>query len=358
MPNRLHAVVIAGGAGTRFWPLSRRAKPKQLLALGGDETLLAATFRRVAPLVSSKRWWLVVGEGQAEQSYGLVREMPRTQLIVEPAARNTAPAVGLAAVHLLARDPEAVMVVLPADHHVRDAGALCDALDRAARLAAHGPIVTLGIKPTRPETGYGYIERGDADARGPGAFRVRRFCEKPDVEQAKAFLSRGGFDWNAGIFVMRASTVVRELARQLPDAHARLSEVRAAIGTPEYAGVLAKAFAEMPSISFDYGVMEGAEDVAVVPVDCGWSDVGSWNALDTLVAPDESGNVVVGRSVAIDSKDCVLYADSSQLVAAIGMRGVAIVHTRDATLVVPVERAQEVRKVLSQLGDKGWNEYL
>jgi mannose-1-phosphate guanylyltransferase len=358
MANRLHAVVIAGGSGTRFWPLSRRARPKQLLALGGDETLLAGTFRRIAPLVSSKRWWMVVGEGQAEQSYGLVREMPRPQLLVEPAARNTAPAVGLAAVHLMAREPEAIMVVLPADHHVRDAAALCEAIDRAAQLAANGPIVTLGITPTRPETGYGYIERGAADARVPGAFRVRRFCEKPDLEQAKAFLSQGGFAWNAGIFVMRASTVLREMARQLPDAHRGLLKVQQAIGTPEYGATLARAFAEMPSISFDYGVMEGAEDAAVVPVDCGWSDVGSWNALDALVAKDDAGNVTVGRTVAIDSKDCVLYSDASQLVATIGLRGVAVVHTRDATLVVPVERAQEVRQVLTQLGDKGWNEYL
>jgi len=358
MNEHLHVVVIAGGSGTRFWPLSRKACPKQLLTLGGQETLIAGTFHRVAPLVASARWWMAVGQSHAEACRVAVPEVPADQLVVEPQAKNTAPAVGLAAVHLLARDPEAIMVVLPADHHVADVAGFNAAIAAAAELAAHGPIVTLGVTPSRPDTGYGYIQRGGAEPRATGAFRVRRFCEKPDLERAKGFLAEGGYDWNAGIFVMQARTVLAEMQRQIPGVHEGLMRVAGALGTPTYAATLAAAFASMKSVSIDYGVMEGAREVCVVPVSCGWSDVGSFNALDSILGRDSDGNVVAGRAVAIDSHGCVLYAGPGQVVAAIGVHDLAVIHTADATLVVPVERAQDVRAALAKLGEKGWSEYL
>ncbi len=358
MNGKVHVVVIAGGSGTRFWPLSRRHRPKQLLALGGGESLLAATFARVEPVAPADRWWMVVGASHAEACREAAPRVPASHVLVEPVARNTAPAIGLAAVHLAATDPEAVMVVLPADHHVGDPASLCAALETAATVARSGPIVTLGITPTRPETGFGYIQRGAADARARGAFRVQRFCEKPDLERARGFLAQGGYDWNAGIFIARAKTVLAEIERQLPAVHRQLAAVGARLGEPDYDDALAAAFRAIEPVSFDYGVMEGAAEVTVVPVDCGWSDVGSFNALDALIPKDADGNVVSGRAVAIDSRDCVLHAGPGHVVAAVGVSGLAVIQTGDATLVVPLERAQEVRTVLERLGEKGWSEYL
>ncbi len=358
MSGHTHVVVIAGGSGTRFWPLSRKARPKQLLPLLSSEALIASTFHRVAQLVPVQNWWMVVGAGYADACHAAVGEVPAAQVLVEPVGRNTAPAIGLAAVHLLAKDPDAVMVVLPADHYVRDTGAFNTALDKAAVLAARGPIVTLGIEPTHPEVGFGYIERGEPEANCEGAYRVRRFCEKPDLEEARRFLAAGTFFWNAGIFVMRAASVWAELERQLPRVAAGLGEIRAALDTDGYDEVLRRVFPRLESISIDYGVMEGAREVAVVPAACGWSDVGSFAALDTVLAKDEAGNVKVGRAVGIDSHDCVLYAEPGQVVAAVGLRNLAIVHTADATLVVSKERSQEVRAVLEALKENGWTEHL
>jgi mannose-1-phosphate guanylyltransferase len=358
MNGHTHIVVIAGGSGTRFWPLSRRHKPKQLLALGGGDTLLAATFARVEAVAPPSRWWMVVGKGHAQGCRDAAPRVPAGQALVEPVARNTAPAIGLAAVHLAAADPDAVLVVLPADHHVADPVALCAAIETAVTAARAGAIVTLGITPSRPETGYGYIHRGAADARATGAFRVQRFCEKPNVEIARGFLAQGGYDWNAGIFVARARTVLAEIERQLPAVHAGLAAVGAAVGKPAYEATLASAFASIEGVSFDYGVMERARDVCVVPVSCGWSDVGSFDALDAVIPRSAAGNVVAGRVVEIDSRDCVLHAAPGQVLAAVGVSGLAVVQTADATLVVPLARAQQVREVLERLGENGWSEYL
>lgn len=354
----LHAVVIAGGSGTRFWPLSRRHHPKQLLNLNGQDTLLHATFMRVDSLVPSSRWWMVVGEAHADGCRKVAPEVPTDRALVEPQARNTAPAIGLAAAHLQATAPGGIMVVLPADHHVQHPEVFCEALAKAAELAAVGPIVTLGIRPTHPETGYGYIQQGDKDSRVKGAYRVERFCEKPDLARAKSFLAEGNFLWNAGIFVMRPEVYLAEVQRQLPDLHAALVEVQAAIGSAKYPQVLAAAYSKIKGISIDYGVMEHASEVAVVPADCGWSDVGSWSALGAVVPPNEQGNVIAGKAVVLDSKNCVVYAPDGHMVGLVGVEGLVVVHTPDATLVVPAERAQEVREVLEKIGAQQWREWM
>ncbi|MEE8410581.1 MAG: mannose-1-phosphate guanylyltransferase, partial [Myxococcota bacterium] len=302
----IHVVVLAGGAGTRFWPVSRRRRPKHLLTLGGDTTLLQATFSRVSELAPPENWWMVTGSGHADACRAAVPQISESQVLVEPVGRNTAPAVALAALHLAARDPEAVMVVLPADHHVRDVAAFVAALQSAARLAAHGVIVTLGVRPDYPETGFGYIERGDPEDRVDGAYRVARFREKPDLATAQQFVDAGTFYWNAGIFVMRPANLLAEVERQMPQTHDALQPVASAIGTSELGDLLRQAYEKVEAKSIDYGVMEGARDVGVVPVDCGWSDVGSWRALGTRIAPDEAGNVTWGRVVAVDSRDCIL----------------------------------------------------
>ena len=355
--STLHVVALGGGSGTRFWPVSRRAHPKQLLALGGESTLLLATFARVRPLAPPERWWMVVGRGHAEACRAAVPEVPDTHVLVEPASRNTAPAIGLAAIHLARRDPGAVMVVLPADHAVADPEALNRALGTAAEAATGGGIVTLGVEPSHPETAYGYIEGGDRHAVA-GVYRVRQFLEKPDRARAERLLDSGGFYWNAGIFVMRASTYLGELAQHLPRTHAALAEVGAAIGTGRYDDVLERAYVELEGISVDYGIMEHAADVAVVPVRCGWSDVGSWNALGALVPADASGNRVRGRAVVQDSRDCVLFASDGAVIGVVGLDGLVVVHTPDATLVVPASRAQEVRGVTAELAERDWSEFL
>ena len=355
----LHAVVIAGGSGTRFWPVSRRHHPKQLLNLSGEDSLLHATLTRVAPLVPPAKWWLVVGAAHADGCRQVAPEVPAAQILVEPVPRNTAAAIGLAAVHLRAADPQAVMAVLPADHHVAEPAAFCAALAQAVPLAQAGAIVTLGIAPTRPETGYGYIERGAAQPGHAGTFRVQRFCEKPDRARAEGFLAQGNFLWNAGIFVMQPKHYLAALATHLPATSAALEELSATLGTASYAATLAHVYQRLASISIDFGVMEKAvASVAVVPVACGWSDVGSWDALGAVTAADAAGNVVRGKAVVLDSHDCEVYASDGHLVGLVGGEGLVVVHTADATLVIPASRAQDVRQILEKLEGEAWRSFL
>jgi mannose-1-phosphate guanylyltransferase len=354
--EHLHLVVIAGGSGTRFWPLSRRHRPKQLLALAGEQTLLAATFGRLTGLVDPSRHWMVVGASHAEASRKAVPHVPELQVLAEPEGKNTAPAVALAAVHLAARDPDAIMAVLPADHHVADGAALAAAIGKGAELAAKGAIVTLGITPGYPETGYGYIERGAPDSRVDGAYAVQRFVEKPDRAKAEQFLARGGFYWNAGIFVLRASRFLEEQARQLPAQHEAFTKLP--LGAPDYPARLASTYKALQSISIDYGIMEKAGQVAVVPVDCGWSDVGSMAALGGFLTKDAAGNAVKGLGLPLDSKGCVIYTNDGHLVAVVGATDLTVIHTDDATLVVPTREAQAVRRVAEEIGKRGLLSYL
>ena len=357
MPYALHAVAIAGGSGTRFWPLSRHTHPKQLLNLSGHDTLLHATLTRMQPLVQADRCWMVVGAAHADGCRQVAPEVAAHRVVVEPVGRNTAPAIALAALHVMHEDPHAVMVVLPADHHVADPAAFRDAIAVASHGAAEGRIMTLGIEPTHPETGFGYIERGERSVAG-GAYRIVRFVEKPTLSRAKQLLESGQFLWNAGIFVMQAKTIWQEVQAQLPELAAGLQPVADALGTGQYEHALRDAFSAIKGVSIDYGVMEHAQHAGVVPVRCGWSDVGSWNALGSAVAPDEDGNVVRGRAVLIDSKRCVIWASEGHVVALVGMSDAVAVHTPDATLVMPAERSQDVKQVLEVCKERGWKGYL
>jgi mannose-1-phosphate guanylyltransferase len=356
--HRLQAVVIAGGSGTRFWPLSRQIRPKQLINLSGEATMLQATFNRVDAVSSPAESWMVVGAHHAQGCRDAAPSIPSDQCLVEPRARNTAPAIGLAAIHLMHKDPGAMMAVLPADHHVADKAAFCRALGEAQALAHAGKIVTLGITPTHPETGYGYIEQGDKEPLNAAAFAIARFREKPDLATATDFLRHGGYLWNAGIFVMQPAVYLSEVARQLPALHASLMTIAAAIGKPEYAATLERAYADIKGVSIDYGVMEHAENTCVVPVDCGWNDVGSWSALGAVVPEGDNGNVVAGRAILQDANNCIVFAEEGHMVGVIGVDNLVVVHTHDATLVVPKERAQEVREVLEAVGAQGWREYM
>lgn len=355
--DHLHLVAIAGGSGTRFWPLSRRHLPKQLLTLGGEHTLLRATFERCAELAPAERWWMVVGEGHAQACAEAVPAVAPERVLSEPIGRNTAPAIALAAVHLRAADPQATMVVLPADHHVANSKAFVQSLRLAAKLAARGGIVTLGIEPTYAETGYGYIQRGVPAAEGH-AFRVARFCEKPDHQTAESFLASGNYDWNAGIFVMKVSTFLDELRRQLPEMAGAFAQLSEHLGQPSYRQALQHTYQQVDSVSVDYGIMEGAKEVWVVPTRAGWNDVGSLRSLQALGYPDAEGNVVTGPALALDSTGCIVHTHAGQRVVLLGVAGLVVVSTPDAILVVPKDKAQEVRQVVAELAEQGHTEIL
>jgi mannose-1-phosphate guanylyltransferase len=337
----LHAVILAGGSGTRFWPLSRARKPKQFLALATDRPLIVDTLLRVQPLCSPERTWVVCGKDHLSGVREALPDLEENQLIVEPVARNTAPAIGLACVHVLRQDREAILMVLPSDHHVGRPEAFRAALSAAARASQSGDLLTLGIRPTRPETGYGYLRRGAEKA--PGVFAVEAFVEKPDGATAQRYVQDPAYSWNAGIFVFRADAMLDALRRHLPKVHEALTR--------------GGDFAALQSISIDYGVMEPESQttrrIALVPGDFGWSDVGSFAALPEVRTLDARGNAVSGDALAIDCDECVVLSEGKRLVAAVGLRGLCVVDAGDALLVVPRDRAQDVRAVVEALKARG-----
>ena len=353
----MYIVILAGGSGTRFWPLSRSARPKQLISITGDRTMLQRTVERVLPL-KPKRILVITNLVQAEETERQLahyRKIP-IDVIAEPSAKNTAPAIGLAATIIAAHDPEGVMVVLPADHFIRDELALQQVLQDAAHAARNGYLVTLGIMPSRPETGYGYIE-ADTELRGSGPFPVRRFVEKPPLEEALRYLEAGNFFWNSGMFIWRADSILAEIEAYLPDLSGQLSRITFSNDVWELSDLeeqIESVYASVASVSIDYGVMERSSRVQVVPVEMGWSDVGSWSSLPEVVAADESGTVCVNAAehVSLDSSGCLIYVDG-KVVATVGVHDLIVVSTPDALLICDRERAQDVKKVVEELGKRG-----
>lgn len=362
MNEHLYAVIMAGGVGSRLWPRSREATPKQFLDLLGPRTLLQATVDRLMPLVPQERILVVTGEEHVNTVREQVPDLPPENLIVEPGPRGTAPCIGLAAVALRLRDEQATMVACPADHVIADGDAFRRAVTAAAHFARQGYLVTLGIHPDSAHTGYGYIQRGDllGHAQGQAVYRVRRFTEKPDAATARRFVDSGEYDWNGGIFIWRADVILAEMARLLPDLAAELEAVRAAWGTPSFAETLAGAWQRVPRTTIDYGVMERAERVAVTPVEMGWDDVGNWASLSRLAAGPGDGNVVHGggRFLPVESEGVYVYAPAGRLIAAVGLHDFVIVDTPDALLICPKDQAQAVRRVVAQLKEAGLREYL
>jgi mannose-1-phosphate guanylyltransferase len=361
---KIHPVVMAGGSGTRFWPLSRRNRPKQFLALTGEETLLAATVRRLPPLASAERSLVVCGPDHARAARKLLPELPPGNFIVEPCPRNTAPCVGLAALHVAARDPKGVMAMLPADHHVGRADAFRKAIAVAAQVAETGAIATIGIRPSRPETGYGYLRVGRRLAvHGRGkrpldAYQVARFVEKPDAATAARYLAEGDYLWNSGIFVFRADVILGEIGRAMPVLREQLATIGRDLGTPRYARTLKRVFPECPAISIDYGVMEKSQRIAVVPADFGWSDVGSFAALSEVRKADADGNIKDGEALVLGGRNDVVLAEGGRPVAVIGLDDIIVVDAGDAVLVCRKDRAQDVRKAVDELVRRGREDLL
>jgi mannose-1-phosphate guanylyltransferase len=358
----VYAVIMAGGAGTRFWPLSRRARPKQFLPLGGehDVPLIAATARRVAPLAPADRTVVVTSAALATATRDALPELPADNVLLEPIGRNTAPCVAWATSWVARRDPTAVILVLASDAYIADDAAFRRALETAAQAAVTGSIVTIGIKPTRPETGYGYLHVGDPTDLA-GVFRVRAFVEKPDVERAKGYVAGGQHLWNAGIFVFRADVMLRAIERHLPAVAEATRAFDAAASAGGERDEVARRYPGLPSISLDYGVMEKVEAVSVVPADCGWNDVGSWQAAWELGTKDPHGNVLRGdatRSVVIDARGNMIVAPAGKTVAVLGVDDLVVVDTPDALLVVPRSRAQDVKRAVDELTARKLDEVL
>lgn len=354
-----YAVIMAGGIGARFWPESRQARPKQFLSLFGSETLLQATLSRLNGLVPPERM-LIVGSAAHEK---LLREqvpyLPPENVLLEPQGRNTAPCIAYAALWIRKLGfPEARMLVLPADHFVGDVGAFQRTLRAARELASEpGVMVTIGIRPTRPETGYGYIQFEDPPLRwieGQPVHRVRSFAEKPNLATAERFLKSGDFLWNSGMFVWRVDTILEALRRWAPE----VLEPLEALGEDlTDAQALGRAYGLLPKISIDYAVMEKADSVYVLPGDFGWSDVGSWLAVYELAPKDAQGNAFEGSVVALESSHCLVRA-RNRLVVLIGMHEVAVVDTSDALLICRLARAQQVKEAVDRLQLWNMREYL
>ncbi len=345
----LFPVILAGGSGTRFWPLSRRRRPKQLLPLAGGKPLLVETVARVKGLAAPKSVVIVCGALHAREIRRLLPALPPKNLLIEPVPRNTAAAIGWAAVRLLAIDPDATLAVLPSDHHIADVPRFRALIRAAAEIAQDGTLVTLGITPTGPETGFGYLRMGAPLAKAPAnARRVAEFVEKPTRAVAERYLASGEYLWNAGIFVFRADALLAELRRQLPAHAIALGQIEDVVGTPREGAAVVRHFPTMPSVSIDYGVMEKATKVAVVPADFGWSDLGSFDAIAQVRPLDAQGNLLEGEALALDCRDCLVFA-RDRPVAVIGAEGLVVVDAGDAILVVPRSRVQEVRKAVEEL---------
>lgn len=358
MARHIHPVILSGGSGTRLWPMSRSAYPKQLMPLVGEQTLLQQTAARVAeagqfaaPLVvCNEEHRFTIGE-QLRQA-GVA---PRA-ILLEPVGRNTAPAAAAAALVLLREDRDALMLLLPSDHFIADDAAFRTAIAQAAAAAQAGALVTFGIAPSRPETGYGYIRRGAPLQEAPGCFAVARFVEKPDLTTAEGYLREGSYSWNSGMFLFKAARLIEELERHAP---AVLSATRAALAAgsadPDFIRLDRDRFGEAPSISLDHAVMEKTDRAAVLPVDIGWTDVGSWTALWDVAAKDDDGNVFIGDVLSQGARGCYVRA-GSRLVAVVGLEDAVIVDTDDALLVAGRERTQDVRVIVDRLKQAGRSE--
>ncbi|MCO6451005.1 MAG: mannose-1-phosphate guanylyltransferase [Caldilineales bacterium] len=357
----LYPVILAGGVGSRLWPRSRKSTPKQFLDLLGDgRSMLQHAYDRVEPLVSPSQMLVITNAEYVSDVAAQLPDLPAENIIAEPVARGSAAAIGLAAIHLARRDPDAIMAVLTADHLMRRPETLRQVLVAAAELAQRGELVTLGIRPSHPETGYGYIEMGETLGvfNHMPAQRVNRFLEKPDLATAQAFVDAGNYAWNSGMFIWRVDTILAEFEQQMPPLHHTLQGLRPALGTDAEADAFAQFWMPLTDHStIDYGVMEGAKSVAVFPADLGWDDIGSWAALLAILEKNTDGNAAQARHVQVDSRNNLIFS-AERLIAAVGLEDMIIVDTPDAVLVMPAERAQDVKKVISQLREQGLAHYL
>ena len=354
MCEHYYAVIMAGGGGTRLWPLSRQARPKQMLSLFSERTLFQTSVHRLAGLFSTRNIFVVTVAEQAKELQAQCPEIPPENFILEPMPRGTASVVGLAAIVLQQRDPQAVMAILTSDHYIGNEENFRSTLRAAMDVARDDYLVTLGITPSFAATGYGYIQRG-AQLPGygdAGVYHVLRFKEKPDETQARQMLEAGDHAWNSGMFVWKVSRILQEFARQMPGLYSGLSQIAQAWGQPDQQAVLQDVWSTLQNQTIDYGIMEGAERVAVISAaDLKWSDVGSWDSLFEVLPTDSDGNIIIGgQHVGLDTKNSLVYLNQDRrLIVTIGVSDLVLVDTGDVLLICPKDQAQKVRQVVNQL---------
>ena len=364
----VHAVILAGGSGTRFWPLSRETCPKQMLQIVGEDTLLRQTIKRINGFVPPENIWIITTEDKSQDLRFHIEALgpftKKIQFIQEPVGRNTAPAIGLAAIYLNHHSLESVMIVMPSDHAIPDTEKFLDDLRLAIQGAKGNYLVTFGIKPSRPETGYGYIKVDQSLKIEPrGLHKVEGFFEKPDLETAKRYLSDGNHFWNSGIFVWKTSAILSEIKKHLPSLYRTLRETELLLFSPDESNKLDKHnglmdpmrldrfkdhYSRLENVSIDYGIMERSHNTLMVPAAFQWSDLGSWSALDEMIEKDGAGNILKGNTIDIESQNSIIFS-GERLIATIGLKDMVVVDTPDATLVTPKEKAQEVRKIVETL---------
>lgn len=357
MPN-LHAVIPAGGSGTRLWPASRASRPKFLLPLPGPRTMLQDTVDRLTPIIPAENILVITGGAHAATVARQLPELPDANIIVEPGARGTGPAIGLGAALIARKDPEAIMGSFAADHYVTEPRVFQKAVAAATRVATEGYLVTLGIKPSYPETGYGYIKSG-AKITDDGDFdihEVDEFKEKPDLATAESYVQSGQYLWNASMFIWRASTLLDEMRTLLPDLYEVLIEIAAHWDTPRQAAIIEELWPSLHDVTIDHGIMEKAERVAVVPVEFGWTDLGDWHSLADVLASTENENVALGAThIAEDTRSTLVFGQG-RTIATLGVNNLVIVDTDDVVLVCDRSRAQDVRKIVQRLKDNHQDE--
>ncbi len=356
----LHAVIMAGGTGTRFWPASRNDTPKQLLRLVGEATMLRQTLDRLGDLAPNDRRMVVTNKRLVDLVREQLPELPASAIVGEPCKRDTAPCIGLAALLVSRQDPDATMVVMPADHIIRPAEKFQAAIRQAATMveASPGRIVTFGIKPSYPAEVFGYIHRGDMLNPQVPAFRVKQFKEKPDAATAKKYLDSGEYYWNSGIFVWRSATILDALRKRQPDMLDHLEKIVDAWNSKNRDLLFEGEFAAIKPISIDYAVMEHANDVVVIEAPFAWDDLGGWQSLARLMGSDESGNTVIGKHLGLNTNDSIVRGHGDHLIVTLGIKDCIIVHTPNATLVADKHSEEQIRQVVKRMEELGWSDYL
>jgi len=357
-----HAVILAGGRGERFWPLSRRNRPKQLLPIVTDKSMLETTIERVAPIFPPERMWLVTGQ-EISNAVKICRgQIPETNVLTEPSSNNTCLAIGWAAVEIAERDPDATLVVLSADHAIKPQETFLKVLREGVRLAQSEPsLVTIGIAPTRPETGYGYIEIGShfASSEGIASYQVDAFREKPDRDTAQEYYFDRRHLWNAGIFVWTVKSLLDAMEKHRPGVFTALQSYAKSIGKPNNTDALAELYSTTECISIDHAILEFADNVLVIRADMMWDDVGSWLALQRLKHSTADNNLMIGETVALDSFDMTIYNESDDLVCAYGVSDLVVVRTKGVTMVAHKSRVDEIKHLIEHLrSDSRWETYL
>lgn len=354
---KTYGIIMAGGGGTRFWPLSRQEEPKQLLNLSGKDLMINETIDRICTVVESKDIFIVTNQAQApKMKTATAGRIGEDHILSEPSARNTAACIGYAAFEIIKKYGDGIMCIFPSDHFIKNQEEFTRVLQEAVLTAqTEDVLVTLGITPTFASTGYGYI-KFDKSAEG-AAKPVAEFKEKPDSETAKRYVESGEYAWNSGMFIWRASTILKHFQQLLPEVYVCLEKIAGAMNTPDEKHVIGQVYPTIPSISIDYGIMEKSRDVKVISAEFGWNDVGSWDNLGVLYDADENGNVIVGNQLNIATKNCISYA-KKRLIATVGVENLIIVETDDAVLVCDKERAQDVKLIVDALKQEEKTEYV